>query len=130
MGENALALEALNRAGRFCGGNSKVISLRGYLFAKLDRTSEALEVLSTLEAIARERYVPQYAMALVHLGLGQRDQALQCLLRAYHAHDVHLAFLTVDPKWDACRGETRFAEILRLCAFFPAEPPTGSTVKL
>jgi TolB-like protein/cytochrome c-type biogenesis protein CcmH/NrfG len=34
-GQSELALEALNKAGRFSGGNSKAISLRGYLFAKL-----------------------------------------------------------------------------------------------
>ena len=60
------------KAGRLSGGNSKSSSLRGYLLAKTGRTNEAREVLRTLEALCRERYVPPYATALVHAGLGDR----------------------------------------------------------
>jgi serine/threonine-protein kinase len=124
LGENDLALEALNNAGRFSGGNSKVISLRGYLFAKSGRTSEALEVLTTLETIARGHYVPPYAMAQVHLGLGDWDQAMQWLERAYEVRDVHLILLPVDPKWNPCRGNARFVSLVDRCHFLPAYLPT------
>jgi len=123
-GESELALEALNKAERFSGGNSKAISLRGYLFAKLGRANEAREVLSTLEAIARERYVPPYAMALVHAGLGESELALEWLDRALAVRDVHLAFLPVDPKWDAFRGDPRFQALLKRCGF--SEDRTGA----
>jgi DNA-binding winged helix-turn-helix (wHTH) protein/tetratricopeptide (TPR) repeat protein len=123
-GESELALEALNKAGRFSGGNSKAISLRGYLFAKLGRRNEAREVLSTLEAIARERYVPPYAMALVHAGLGESELALEWLDRALAVRDVHLVFLPVDPKWDAFRGDPRFQALLKRCGF--SEGRTGA----
>lgn len=128
LGQDEQALEAVTNAGRFSGGNSKAISLRGYLFAKLGRTSDALEVLNTLESIARERYIPPYAMALVHLGLSRQNQALEWLQRAYDARDVHLVFLTIDPKWDPCRADSRFVELLRLCAFLPSDLPGATNV--
>jgi hypothetical protein len=37
-----------------------MVSLRGYILGKLGRTADAREVLSTLDAIASERYVPPY----------------------------------------------------------------------
>ncbi len=117
LGESELALDALNNAGRFSGGNSKVISLRGYLFAKLGRTNEALQVLNTLEAIARDRYVPPYAMAQVHLGLRNWDHALEWLERACDVRDVHLVLLPADPKWDPVRGDARFVALLKRCGF-------------
>jgi tetratricopeptide (TPR) repeat protein len=117
LGESELALDALNNAGRFSGGNSKVISLRGYLFAKLGRTNEALQVLNTLEAIARDRYVPPYAMAQVHLGLRHWDRALEWLERACDVRDVHLVLLPADPKWDPVRGDARFVALLKRCGF-------------
>jgi tetratricopeptide (TPR) repeat protein len=117
LGESDLALDALQKAGLFSGVNSKSIALRGYLFAKLGRTSEALDVLKTLEAVSRERYVPPYAMALVHAGLGDRGAALDWLEHGYNAHDVHLAFLPVDPKWDAFRADARFVALIGRCAF-------------
>ena len=118
-----LALAALQKATQFSGGNSKVIALRGYVYAKLGRAQEAREVLTTLEALSRERYVPPYAMALVHAGLNQRDVAFEWLERAYEAHDVHLIFLPVDPKWDAFRTDARFLALLSRCDFQRTRTP-------
>ena len=117
MGESELALVALNKAGRFSGGNSKAISLRGYLFAKLGRVNEAREVLNTLEAMARERYIPPYAMALVHAGLGEKEKALEQLERAVDVRDVHMCFPPIDPKWDVFRSDPRFQAVLKRCGF-------------
>ena len=104
-------------AERLSGGNSKPISLRGYFLARTGRIGEAREVLKTLEATARERYMPPYAMALVEAGLGEREPVFEWLDRAYAARDVHLIFLTVDPKWDPYRADPRFAALLARCGF-------------
>ena len=117
LGENESAFRELNIAGRLSSSNSKVMALRGYLFARTQQTEDAMEVLRTLEAISRERYVPPYAMALVHAGLEQKELALGWLDRAYEARDVHLVFLPVDPKWDAFRDDPRFIALLRRCNF-------------
>jgi TolB-like protein/DNA-binding winged helix-turn-helix (wHTH) protein/Tfp pilus assembly protein PilF len=111
------ALEALVQAGRFSGQNSKTVSLRGFILAKAGRVDEAREVLATLEAAARERYVPPYAIALVHAGLGERDAAFAWLDRAYTARDVHLIFLPVDAKWDEYRQDSRFTALISRCGF-------------
>ena len=117
LGRHDAALEALGNAARFSGGNSKALSFRGHLLAAAGRTAEAREVLKTLEATARQRYVPPYAMALVHAGLGERDAALARLEEAYQARDVHLIFLPVDPKWDSYRDDPRFRSLVERCGF-------------
>jgi TolB-like protein len=122
LGEDDLALEALTRAGRLVGGNSKVMGVRGYIFGKLGRTTEAQEVLSTLDAVSRERYFPPYATALVLMGLGEHERALEWLERAYEARDVHLIFLPVDPKWDALQKDARFRDLLKRCGFIITKP--------
>jgi TolB-like protein/Flp pilus assembly protein TadD len=111
------ALEALTQASRFSGGNSKTLSLRGYLLARTTNSAEALDILQTLETIARDRYIPPYALALIHMGLGHADSAFDWLLRAFDVHDVHLAFLTIDPKWDPMRNESRFNDLIMRCGF-------------
>jgi DNA-binding winged helix-turn-helix (wHTH) protein/Tfp pilus assembly protein PilF len=116
LGENDLALTALNHSGKLVV-NSKVIALRGYIFARAGRIEEAQHVLHTLLSIAQERYVPPYAMAIVHAGLGQYDEAMQWLERCYQARDVHVVFLTIDPKWDPLRGDSRFSNLLQRCDF-------------
>ncbi len=128
LGQNDQALDALTSAGRFSGGNSKVVALRGYIFAKLGRTVEAREVLRTLVAIARERYVPPYAMALVHAGLSEPDDSFEWLDRAFDLHDVHLIFLPVDPKWDPFRADARFAGLLNRAGLpIPVLPAVRTT---
>ena len=122
LGRSDLTFDALQKAGQFSGGNSKAIALRGYLLAKLGRIGEAREVLNTLEAVSRERYVPPYATALVYGGLGQHDEALDWLDRAYDAHDVHLAVISVDPKWDAFRSDGRFLALIKRCGFTAGGP--------
>jgi hypothetical protein len=98
LGNTELALEALKDTETFSGGNSKMISLRGYILATTGRRDEAAEVLSTLEAMAHERYVPPYAFALICAGLEQRDRALEWLEHAYTARDVHLIWLPMDAR--------------------------------
>jgi TolB-like protein/Tfp pilus assembly protein PilF len=121
LGEDTLALEALSRGG-VGAENSKVISLRGYVLAKMGRVNEARAVLKTLEALACERYMPACSMAMVHTGLGEFDSAFAWLERAVEEHDVHLSSLPADAKWDGLRGDARFREILRRCGLPYAEP--------
>jgi TolB-like protein/Flp pilus assembly protein TadD len=117
IGKTELALEALANAGRFSGGNSKVLGLRGYILAKLGQNEEARNVIATLDSISRERYIPPYTTALIYAGLNQRDEVFEWLQRAFEARDVHLIFLPVDPKWKEFRADPRFIALVQKCEF-------------
>jgi TolB-like protein/DNA-binding winged helix-turn-helix (wHTH) protein/Flp pilus assembly protein TadD len=126
LGEHESALEALTTAARFSGQNSKPLSLRAYILAKLGRTDEARAMLRTLESVSQANYVPPYAMALINAGLGERESAYTWLERAYDARDVHLIYLTVDPKWDSYRADTRFEALIVRCGFRRTASPAPS----
>jgi tetratricopeptide (TPR) repeat protein len=117
MGRHDLALETLTAAAEFSQSNSKAMSLRGYVLARTGRDEDARRILKALEAAAQQRYVPPYAFALIYAGLAQPDAAFAWLQRAHAARDVHLIFLTVDPKWDPYRADPRFIELLARCGF-------------
>jgi TolB-like protein/Flp pilus assembly protein TadD len=127
LGEIDRALDALLIAARFSEQNSKVMSLRGYALAKAGRTGEARDILDTLQAASRQRYIPPYAMALIHAGLGERDAVFSWLDRAYAARDVHLVFLPVDSKWDAYRADPRFDSLIARCGFMTT-PSSGPEI--
>jgi TolB-like protein/DNA-binding winged helix-turn-helix (wHTH) protein/Tfp pilus assembly protein PilF len=123
LGRDESALEALTTASRFSGTNSKAMSLRGYVLGKLRRVEEARHVAATLESTSHTRYIPPYALALVHAGLGNREAVFEWLARALTTRDVHLIYLPVDPKWDAYVTDPRFQDLLARCDFLRVGAP-------
>ncbi|HUG99128.1 MAG TPA: winged helix-turn-helix domain-containing protein [Gammaproteobacteria bacterium] len=122
LGEHAAALASFDRALRYSSSNFKSMSYRGHVLASMGEAQEARAVIATLAAASRERYVPPYVIALVHAGLDEHEEALEWLERAYVARDIHLVFLTVDPRWDGLRDDPRFADLLVRCQFLGQEP--------
>jgi tetratricopeptide (TPR) repeat protein len=128
LGQTELALEELDTTGRLSQhGNSKAMSVRGYILAKAGRRSEAAAILSAFEELsANGRYVPPYARALVYAGLGDREATFAWLDKAFAEGDVHLLFLPVDPKWKPFRDDPRFQDLLRRCDFARGAGPARS----
>jgi TolB-like protein/Flp pilus assembly protein TadD len=124
LGESDMALQALEQAEATSGGNSKTLSLRGYILSRTGRADKAEQVLRALESISQDRYVPPYALALVHAGMGRFDRAIDWLRHAYDVRDVHLIWLPMDPKWDPLRTESAFQRLIERCGFAtsPAQP--------
>jgi tetratricopeptide (TPR) repeat protein len=114
-GEYRVALEALRKAAEFGARNSKVISLRGYALAQSGETDEALALIQGMKATSQQSYFPPYAIALVYAGLRDTNAVFEWLDRALRCHDVHLALLPADPKWDWVRSQQRFVELLKRC---------------
>ena len=117
LGETNIALDALTTATRLSGGNSKPVGLRGYILARIGQTKPAREMLTMLDELARTRYVPPYAPALIYAGLEEDQKVFDALQQAYASRDVHLVFLPVDPKWDRFRVQPRFQALLQQCRF-------------
>jgi len=85
----------------------------GYAYAVLGRPRDAAAVLRELAEDARPRAVPPYDVAVIHAGLGERDQALAGLEKSLAAHDPETMILPIDPRLDSLRGDPRFVALLR-----------------
>ena len=85
----------------------------GHAYAVAGKVSQARAVLAALREQASQRYVPSYWFALVHAGLGERDQALRYLERAYEERSTVLAYLLIDPRLTPLRDEPRFIALAR-----------------
>jgi len=117
LDRTADALEELTIAARLSGQNSKALSFRGYQLAQAGRGPEARDLLRAIEAASHQRYVPPYAVALVHAGLSDNGDVFAWLDKAFAVHDVHLIYLPVDPKWDPYRDDPRFKALIDRCGF-------------
>jgi serine/threonine-protein kinase len=85
----------------------------GHAYAVAGNLGRARAVLSELRTAAAKGYVPSYWFALVHAGLGQRDQALRYLERAYQERSTVLAYLLIDPRLAPLRSDPRFLALAR-----------------
>ena len=85
----------------------------GHAYAVAGQTTRARSVLATLHAATAQRYVPSYYFALVYAGLGERDQALRYLERAYEERSTVLAYLLIDPRLASLRDDARFVALTR-----------------
>ncbi len=112
--EKAMFREAtgiLNNMGN-SARDTAVMSFAGHIVGVEGKTVDAKALLSQLDQLSREQNVPSYDKSLIHLGLGNADDAFKCATRAYEEHDPRLMYLAVSPRWKHIRAEPRFAAML------------------
>jgi tetratricopeptide (TPR) repeat protein len=84
----------------------------GHALAIAGRRAEALAMLEGLGRLSATRYVSPYSVALVHAGLGDRDQALAWLDKAYEERSDYMPYLTLEPMLDGLRSDHRFTALV------------------
>ena len=85
----------------------------GHANASMGKQEEAREILAKLTEIARTRYVSGYSFAVIHLALGEKDQALDWLEKdAREQTGFEVNFIKVDPYLDPLRGDPRFEALM------------------
>ena len=81
------------------------------------RKDEAGQTLRTLQALSAQRYISSYDLAMIQVGLGDRDAALNLLEQGYRERTHWMALLQVDPRLDPLRSDPRFARLLEAMRF-------------
>jgi serine/threonine protein kinase/Tfp pilus assembly protein PilF len=85
----------------------------GWVLAMAGRRAEAEALLEEIEESARETYVSPVPFSILHIGLGNVDQAIDWAERAYDERRGWLAYFKVNPMLDPLRGHPRFEELVR-----------------
>lgn len=81
-------------------------------------------MLDALNASPLDAEAHAYQSAIVHVGLGEKDRALDRLWGAYRNRTWTVRLLKVDPLVDPLRSEARFQALLGEMGL--KEDPTGS----
>ena len=85
------------------------LAFLGQAYARAGQKEEAHKILGRLKEAAKSRYVSQYSFALVLIGLGDKEGAIDALERAYgNREGVDICTIRVDPFLDELRGQPRF----------------------
>jgi serine/threonine-protein kinase len=76
-----------------------------------------MALLEELRRISPGGEPAPFNLALVHLGLGDRQRALDELEQAYAASSQSLVWLKIDRIYDPLRSEPRFVALMRKLHF-------------
>jgi tetratricopeptide (TPR) repeat protein len=111
MGKFSEAIEEAERSGP----TDSVIRLTelAHARARSGEPTKANALLQKLRQRAKLAYVPAYDFAIIHTALGENEQALAWLQKAYNEHDWALFVLGVEPRLDPLRSDSRFRSLLR-----------------
>ncbi len=107
------AISSLERATELSGGNTMVLSELGHAYAVAGKRGDAQRILAKLQQASRQRYVSAYDVGLIYVGLGQTEEAMRWLEKAYREHCRSLQFSGVEPRLDPLRNQVRFQELLK-----------------
>jgi TolB-like protein/Tfp pilus assembly protein PilF len=89
----------------------------GHIYGLIGREKEAKEILSELSTRAGQENISAYQLAVVHIGLGETEGAMEALQRAYREHSTLLNYVKMDPRFDPLRGKPEFRDLLRRMNF-------------
>ena len=106
------AIDAYHHATA-AGGVQLLKAELGHAYAMSGRRGEAWKIRDELLELAKQRYVSPYDMAILHIGLGDKDQAFAWLEKSYIERERWMVTLKVAPALDPLRFDPRFADLVR-----------------
>jgi tetratricopeptide (TPR) repeat protein len=111
-GDYSSGIEELEKA-RVLEPTPHLIGSLGYAYAKSGRKDEAGKLLAELKDLSKRRYVSSYWIAMIYVGLDEKDEAFAWLEKAYKERSWWLLFIKMDPMVDSLRSDSRFKDLLR-----------------
>jgi len=113
LGKREDAIPEYQKAVDMTGRDQDALAALGHLYGVMGRKDEARKILKELEQRSKEAYVSPYVLATVYAGLGEKDQALLLLEKAYQEKSWDLPWtLQADLRLDSLRSDPRFKELV------------------
>ncbi|HEY2014006.1 MAG TPA: tetratricopeptide repeat protein, partial [Bryobacteraceae bacterium] len=113
MGRYSEALAMMQKGNSLSGDLPSIVAAMGHVYGLSGDESRAREMLAELDRQSQTRYVPHTCFAILHLGLGDHEKALECLEKGCDLRESALTALKVHPLYDPLRSYPRFSALLR-----------------
>jgi hypothetical protein len=94
------------------GGGGDARMHLAHLYAITGKHVEARRLLHEMENPPRGDYATPYDIASVYAGLGEREQAIAWMNRAFKDRAVMIPFASIDPLLNPLRDDPRFQALL------------------
>lgn len=106
------AIRALEKSNFLIGRTPAPLAMMGHAYATSGRKAEAQKILTELNEMSRQMYVSSYDLAILYVGLGDKEQALEQLAKAYEDRAGWIIYLKVEPIFDPIRSDPRFNDLI------------------
>ncbi len=109
----APALSMVRMGERSFGDKPWFWSDLAYVSGRAGKQEQARRAIDKLRQLYQPQRTDPALFAIAYAGLGDKDQSLAWLEKAYSQHSNSMATLKVDPIYDCLRGDRRFEDLLR-----------------
>jgi len=116
-GDYAQAIPEQRKAVELSHGTPLMVSALAHAYGRSGNHAEAAKLLADLQAQSKRQYVSPYYLALVYIGLGRNEQAMESLEQAFADRSNGLVFLKVEPELDQLRLNPRFVALQKRLGF-------------
>lgn len=119
------AIAELQKVRDLYGPSQIASGLLGHAYAVAGLRGEAQKMIEELKEQSQREYVCPYNIAIIHVGLGEKDQAFEWLEKAYEDRGDDLIYLEVEATFDPLRSDPRFTDLVRRIGLSTAEHQTA-----
>lgn len=85
----------------------------GHASAASGKKGDALKILEELKEMSKHKYVSPYDLAILYIGLGDKDRAIEELSKAHEERAGWVIYIKAEPLFDPLRSDPRFVDLLR-----------------
>jgi TolB-like protein/Tfp pilus assembly protein PilF len=114
------AIAEFQKALTVSGNNRELLAMLGYAYGASGKTDEARQILDELDELSKGRYVPPIYKALIHTGLGEKDQAFEWFEMAYQNRCEALVLFNANPMFHTLHGDPRFIDLQQRIGLAPS----------
>jgi TolB-like protein/Flp pilus assembly protein TadD len=107
------AIAEFDRVRKQSGNAPAMLMAYGHALAVSGDAAGARKVLAELTRLSRSHYVPALYFAGIYTGLGEKNNALKWLEKAYDERNDRLIYNGVEPMADPLRDEPRFRDLMQ-----------------
>jgi tetratricopeptide (TPR) repeat protein len=111
------------------GDSPLVLATAGGVFPAAGDPGRARRILGELAEVSKKRYVCPYEIGVIHLALGEKDEAFRWLEKGFRDRSICMQGTRQDPRLEPLHGDPRYEDLLRRLAYptNPQMPPPART---
>jgi len=112
MGDYEKAITLHERAIELSDRAPLYVSALGYAYGLAGSNSDALVILDELIEREAEGLAEPFHVAMVNIGLGNKEQAIDWLEKAFEARSSHMLYIKQGAQFDSLRDDPRFISLI------------------